>query len=143
MTERGLYHFVCQAGGSDSAARKEADRLGLRVVERLTDLSAGWKIYFNDEAITEFLALSAGLQGKLFALFELLEEVGPFRIPPKRKKYLRNGIWELRVEAVEGTARALYITKAREIFVVLVFVKKTEHTPSQIMDLAEKRAKEV
>ena len=109
----------------------------------MADLSTGWKIYLTDEAVNEFLALTAGLPGKMFALLELLEEVGPFQIPPKRKKFLRNSIWELRVDALEGTARALYIMRGREIFVVLIFVKKTEHTPVHIMDLAEKRIKEV
>ena len=109
----------------------------------MADLSNDWKVYLTDEAESEFLALPVGLQGKLFALLELLEKLGPFQIPPKRKKYLRNGIWELRVDAFEGTARSLYITRSREIFVVLIFVKKTEHTPSQVIDLAEKRAKEV
>ena len=109
----------------------------------MADLSTGWKVYFTDEAVNEFLALSAGFQGKMFALLEFLEEVGPFQIPPKRKKFLRSGIWELRVDALEGTARALYVMGARKIFVVLLFVKKTEHTPAHIMDLAEKRIKEV
>ena len=109
----------------------------------MADLSTEWRIYLTDEAESEFLSLPAGLQGRLFALLELLEEVGPFLIPPKRKKHLRNGIWELRVDALEGTARALYFTRTREVFVVLVFMKKTEQTPRHILDLAEKRIKEV
>ena len=109
----------------------------------MTNLPIEWKVFLTEDAVDEFFCLPARLQGRLFALLELLEEVGPFQIPPKRKKHLRSGIWELRVDALEGTVRALYITKSRDIFVVLVFMKKTEKTPQHIIELAEKRIAEV
>lgn len=109
----------------------------------MTEITAEWKVFLTDEAVDEFFSLSGELQGRLFALLELLEEVGIFQIPPKRKKHLKGEIWELRVDALEGTARALYLTRKKDVFIVLIFVKKTEKTPQRIIKLAEKRIREV
>jgi phage-related protein len=102
-----------------------------------------WNIYMIDHAIPEFLNLPPGLQGKMFALFEYIEEVGLLNISPKRRKHIKGDIWEFRVSALEGIARALYFTKVKDVIVLVVFVKKTEGTPIQFINLAETRSREV
>jgi len=47
-------------------------------------------------------------------------------------------------EGRDGIARALYVTASgKRVVVVRVFVKKTQKTPRQEIELALKRAKEV
>jgi phage-related protein len=102
----------------------------------------GAEIVFREQANKELSALPNGLKIKLLALLKLAQDMGLSAIPPKRRKHLRNDIWEFRVNASEGTARALYFTRGEQIIVVVVFVKKTERTPIDIIDLAEKRRRE-
>jgi phage-related protein len=56
---------------------------------------------------------------------------------------LLGGIWEFRADTLEGTARALYITRGMNVFVLVVFAKKAKKTPSAMIELAERRSKEV
>ena len=48
------------------------------------------------------------------------------------------------MKGADGIARALYVTaRGKRVIVVRVFVKKTQKTPRQEIELALKRAKEV
>jgi phage-related protein len=48
------------------------------------------------------------------------------------------------MKGADGIARALYVTaKGKSVVVVRVFVKKTQKTPRQEIELALKRAKDV
>ena len=48
------------------------------------------------------------------------------------------------MHASDGIARALYVVRPVDrAIVVLVFVKKTQKTPAQVIELALKRAKQV
>jgi hypothetical protein len=59
-------------------------------------------------------------------------------------RHVRGGLWEIRVKGKAGIARALYITaRAQRVVIVRAFVKKTEKTPTNEIDLALQRAKEV
>ena len=102
-----------------------------------------WTVNVIEQAETELAELPRGLRAKLLALLKLIEEVGLLRMPAKRKRHLRGPIWELRVNALEGIARALYIAEGKEIAVLLGFAKKTEKTPSQLIEIAVKRSNEV
>jgi phage-related protein len=104
---------------------------------------AEWSVNLLDQAAEEFLSLPPNLGAKLLGLLDMVEEEGLFKIPSKRRKHLRGVIWEFRVDAVEGTARALYCTQNKNVWILIVFVKKTEQTPARIIDLAEKRIKEL
>ncbi|GHV50379.1 hypothetical protein FACS1894216_02470 [Synergistales bacterium] len=99
-------------------------------------------VVFGEQADKELSSLPDGLKVKLLALLKLAQDMGLSAIPPKRRKHLRNDIWEFRVDALEGTARALYFTRGEQITIAVVFVKKTKRTPVYIIDLAEKRQKE-
>jgi phage-related protein len=102
-----------------------------------------WSVKILQQAKTEIENVPLGLRGKLLALLKLAKEIGLSRIPSRRKKHMRGGIWEFRVNAAEGIARALYTVKDKKIYVLLVFVKKTQKTPLSVIDTAEQRFKEV
>lgn len=102
-----------------------------------------WSVNLLEQATKEFLSLPSELRVRLLRLLDMIEEVGLFGIPSKRKKHLKGEIWELRVNAIEGTARALYCTQNKNVWILVVFVKKTEQISPRIIDLAEKRRKEI
>jgi phage-related protein len=102
-----------------------------------------WLVAFHEQAKTEFSELPRGLKGKMLALLKIAEEEGLLKIPPKRRKHISGNIWEFRVNAHDGIARALYITRNKAITVLVVFAKKTQRTPSAMIELAEKRSREV
>ena len=59
-------------------------------------------------------------------------------------KHLEGSLWEMRMQGKDGISRAIYVTaRGRRVVVVRVFVKKTEKTPRQEIDLARERAKGV
>ena len=74
----------------------------------------------------------------------MIESVGLPNVREPNVRHVRSPIWEIRLKGKAGIARALYFT-AREQRVVIVraFIKKTEKTPTNEIDLARHRAKEV
>lgn len=57
---------------------------------------------------------------------------------------LGNGLWEVRSNLSEGTiGRIIFSIKAGEMVLLHGFVKKTQKTPPQDIDLASKRRKEI
>jgi phage-related protein len=80
----------------------------------------------------------------LFRMVELIETRGFADLPRDWVKSLGNKLWELRIKGKDRIARAIYITvKGDRIVVVRVFVKKSQRTPVQELELAWKRAREV
>ena len=74
----------------------------------------------------------------------LIEEFGIDRVREPRVKFLRAGLWEMRMKGRDGISRALYVTAVGERVVVLrVFLKKTQRTPEHEIKLALKRAREI
>jgi phage-related protein len=54
------------------------------------------------------------------------------------------GLFELRLKAMEGIARILYCTMiGKKIMILHQFTKKTEKTPPKELSLARRRMKEV
>lgn len=59
-------------------------------------------------------------------------------------KHLEGSLWEIRVKAQDGIARALYVTaRPQRVVIVRVFVKKTEKTPRREIERALRRSQEV
>ncbi len=53
-------------------------------------------------------------------------------------------LWEMRLKGRDGISRAIYVTATgRRVVVVRAFIKKTQTTPRNELELAMKRAKEV
>lgn len=57
---------------------------------------------------------------------------------------LRSGLWELRSQlSGNRIARVLFFVHGERIGVVHGFIKKTQRTPDDVLDLARKRMKEM
>ncbi len=56
---------------------------------------------------------------------------------------LEPGLWEVRVNLPDGIARVLFTTAGPVMVLVHGFIKKTQQTPKQDLELARKRMKEV
>ena len=92
------------------------------------------------QPIIEFLdSLDNKMAAKLVGLMELLEEKGTdLRLP--YSSYLEDGIFELRCKQGSNVTRSLYFFYEGNIIVVTNgFVKKTQKTPRNEINLAKKR----
>ena len=59
-------------------------------------------------------------------------------------KPIENGLFELRVKSKEGIARVFFCTKVgKKIFMLHVFIKKTQKIPKKELVIANKRMLEV
>ena len=98
----------------------------------------------NETVDAELAELPPDMRGRLVRIAQLIESVGLPNVKEPRVRHVRGPLWEIRLKGKAGIARALYIT-AREQRVVIVraFIKKTEKTPTNEIDLALQRAKEV
>lgn len=92
------------------------------------------------QPIIEFLdSLDNKMAAKLVGLMELLEEKGTdLRLP--YSSHLEDGIFELRCKQGSNVTRSLYFFYEGNIIVVTNgFVKKTQKTPRNELNLAKKR----
>ncbi|NGX45708.1 MAG: hypothetical protein K940chlam2_00887 [Chlamydiae bacterium] len=55
---------------------------------------------------------------------------------------LENKIWELRSTIPKGIARVLFIAKNEQIILLHAFIKKTQKTPKNELEIAKKRSKQ-
>lgn len=103
-----------------------------------------WKIEFHHKAEEEFEGLPESLFEKLDALFIKIRQNGFLNLPRDSVRHIGDGIRELRVMGKNGIARSLYVTESEQRIVVLVvFVKKTEKTPQEIIKIAKTRRDEM
>lgn len=58
-------------------------------------------------------------------------------------KPLGSGLWEIRSKLDNRIARILFVFSEREIVLLHGFIKKTQKTPKQEIELARKRAKKL
>ena len=59
-------------------------------------------------------------------------------------KYLKPGLWELRIQAGNNILRVIYtFAKGRVIILLHVFIKKQQKTPAGELEIAQKRLKEL
>jgi phage-related protein len=83
--------------------------------------------------------LSKQAKAKAYAALEMLAQEGNrLRMPKSRS--LGEGLHELRISHPEGPFRILYcFLPGRRILLLHVFVKRTEQTPQQDLDVARHR----
>ena len=98
----------------------------------------------NETVDAELTELPPDMRARLVRISELIEAVGLPNVKEPHVRHVRGQLWEIRLKGKAGIARALYIT-AREQRVVIVraFIKKTGKTPTNEINLALQRAKEV
>ena len=72
---------------------------------------------------------------------KMVQEGWPLGMPLVRN--LKDGLWEVRSTLLNTIARVLFIMHEKRMVLLHGFIKKTQETPTQDLDLAKKRAKEV
>lgn len=103
-----------------------------------------WRIvYFSERVRSDVLALPPGIRADYLRLSELMAEHGAdLRMPHSRA--MGGGLFELRPKGIEGIGRVFYCTQVGQVIVVLhSFIKKTQKTPNNELEIAVRRMKEV
>lgn len=100
--------------------------------------------YYSPEVQLQVLTLPDGLAGRYVTLTRRMLEEGSNLGEPYTQSMGKTGLFELRLKAKEGIARVMYCTLVgKQIVMLHSFVKKTQKTPKQDLDIALKRMKEV
>ena len=104
-----------------------------------------WTAETLDQRVDDELsALPSALRAHLSRIVELIEQVGLEQVHEPHIKHLEDKLWEIRAKAAEGIGRAVYITASgRRVVILHAFVKKTQKTPKQVLEIARQRAREV
>lgn len=103
-----------------------------------------WTIeYYSINMQDDIRALPAKLKAQYFKLTKRMLAYGPNLMPPHTKAF-GNGLFELRLKGQEGIARVFYCTVIDQKIVMLhAFIKKSQKTPTNDIDIAKRRLKEV
>lgn len=104
-----------------------------------------WSIEILEGAATdEVMALPSDMRAKLLRIMEYIRSEGLAGLHEPYVKHVQGKLWEIRLSGRSGIARSLYITAGgKRVVIVRTFVKKTEKTPRQEIELAMKRAQGV
>jgi phage-related protein len=104
-----------------------------------------WTVETLNSAVdAELEALPEDMQARFVYISRLIEEFGLEKVREPHVKHLIGRLWEMRLKGRDGISRALYVTATgRRVVVVRAFIKKTQTTPRNELELAMKRAKEV
>lgn len=104
-----------------------------------------WSVlYVNAAAQAELEALPADMRARFERIVALIQAQGLEKVREPYVKHLDGKLWEMRLKGRDGIARSIYVTASgRRIVVLRTFVKKTEKTPKQELELARERAKEI
>jgi phage-related protein len=98
----------------------------------------------NATVDAELEVLPADLRMHFVRIADLIATLGLEKVGKPHVARIDKKLWEIRMKGADGVARALYRTaKGKRVVVVRVFVKKTQKTPRQEIELAQKRAKDV
>ncbi|MCR4942224.1 MAG: type II toxin-antitoxin system RelE/ParE family toxin [Campylobacter sp.] len=102
-----------------------------------------WSVEFlNEKVRDEFLSLPNEIRQRGYKMFELLENMGNTLGEPYTKS-LKDGLFEIRIKANVGIARSIYCyAYKKRIIILLSFIKKSQKTPKNVLDLAKERLKE-
>jgi phage-related protein len=103
-----------------------------------------WTItYYSESVQNEILAMPAGFLARFLKYTDRMECYGPDLGMPHTRS-MGEGLFELRLKAVEGIARVFYCTMVGKRIVMLhQFTKKTAKTPPKELAIARRRLKEV
>ncbi len=102
-----------------------------------------WKINFYSDVTEQILSMPPKIQARFIRLLELMEKYGPNLGAPHTKP-MGHGLFEVRAKAKEGISRGLFCyTKGRQIHILYAFIKKSQKTPKEIIQIARLRMKEV
>ena len=104
-----------------------------------------WTVETLNEIVdAELDMLQEDMRARLARIAKLIEEKDLERVGGPHVKHVEGRLWEMRLKGRSGIARALYVAgSGRRVVIVRVFVKKTEKTPRNEIELALRRAKSV
>ncbi|MGL4928952.1 MAG: type II toxin-antitoxin system RelE/ParE family toxin [Plesiomonas sp.] len=101
-----------------------------------------FNVILHDDVPEEISALPPVVQAKLIRLIDKLKANATSLREPDSKP-LRDGLFEIRTMGTD-IARGLYVyQKGRNIYLLRVFIKKTQKTPSGEISLAFERLEEM
>lgn len=103
-----------------------------------------WHItFYNGKIKLQAQDLPEGILAKFLHVVGLVEEFGPHIGMPYTRS-MGSGLFEIRARGKQGIGRALCCAlPGREILVLSVFIKKSQKTPQNELELARKRMREV
>ncbi len=103
-----------------------------------------WEIlYDSDDLQGAIMGFPAGIQARYVHLTERLLTFGPDLGMP-HSRAMGKGLFELRLKGKEGIGRVFYATlPGRRIMMLHAFVKKSQKTPANELQIARARWKEV
>jgi phage-related protein len=106
--------------------------------------SSGWAVEIADHrAEKELKRLAVDVQADFLRLSRLVQAYGLEALREPYFKQLEGKLWEMRMRGRDGIARAAtVIATGKRLVVVHCFVKKTQKTPRNAIELALRRAKE-
>jgi phage-related protein len=104
-----------------------------------------WTIETLNAAVdAKIQALPKVLRARLPHVSALIEAARFENVPADYVKHLEGKLWELRLKARSGTARAIYVTvTGKRVVIVKAFAKKSQKTPLKELATARERAKEL
>ena len=107
--------------------------------------SVPWRVEVLDHRVVKELdALAPDVRQHIGQMVELIESYGMAAMHEPRFKHLEGKLWEMRPRGRDGIARVLYVVATGERAVMVhAFVKKTQKTPRNALEVARKRAREV
>lgn len=99
-------------------------------------------VIFHDEAEIELVALPTSIRAKMTRLLQKLE-VNPRLLREPDTKPLGDGLFEIRTMGTD-IARGLWVYQSGErIFLLRVFIKKSQKTPRSEIEIAFRRLEEM
>jgi phage-related protein len=104
-----------------------------------------WSVETLDERVEKELAL---LPSDMLARFKRIGDLmmidGPAAVREPYVKHLEGKLWEMRMTGRDGISRAIYVTAfERRVVILRIFIKKSEKTPGNELQIARDRLREV
>jgi len=88
--------------------------------------------------------LADDIRADFLRIVDLIEPYGLEDVHEPYVKHLKGKVWEMRLCGHDGIARVAYVTaQGKRVVILHAFVKKTQKTPPEAIELALKRAKEL
>lgn len=99
--------------------------------------------YYDDKVKNNLLNWPPKLLAKYLRIIDLIEIEGPDLGMPLTRA-MGDGLFEIRVKAMEGIGRALFcILLDEEIVILYEFIKKTDKTPLKAIKIAKRRMRDI
>ena len=103
-----------------------------------------WEIIFLDDRVAEdFKALPPKISANMTHIFKLLRLYGN-QVGEPQTKSLGDRLFEIRAKGAEGIGRGIFCyTMGKRVYILHVFVKKSDNIPQKELHIARNRFKEL